>query len=194
MIFLVLLFASAIVLKEVAHVFSMAGFPWLSGWFRVHTLVTAFFAGVVAGQVPVDSRLTGEGWFRSKDGKSFESFKLEEFRLLTWLLLSPLFLIGLVAWWFEQSPSVLSTPTLTGFYHDLLMRNCSDVWARRYWFDNSCNLQMVLVAPWMASIGYSLAPTLRRRGSLVLHRLRNASEASVSGGERQGNSEKKADL
>ena len=194
MIFLVLLFASVVVFKEVAHVFTMAGSPWLSEWFRGHALLTAFLAGVMAGQVPVDSRLTGEGWFRSKDGKSFEGFKLEALRRWTWLLLSPLLLIAVMAWWFEQDQSVFSGPTLTGIYRELLIRNCSDVWAHKYWFDNSCNIQMVLLAPWIASIGYSLAPALRKRGSLILHGLQKANEASHSVGESKGNLEKKADL
>jgi hypothetical protein len=194
MIFLVLLFNSAVVFKEVAHVLTRVGSPLLSKWFSEHTLLTALFAGVMAGQVPVDSRLTGEGWFRSKDGKSFEGFKLEELRRWTWLLLSPLFLIGFVAWWFEQSQSVFSSPALSGVYHELLVRNCSNVWASKYWFDNSCNIQIVLIAPWVASIGYSLAPALRKRASLILHGLRNATEAGASAGKSQGNLEKKADL
>jgi hypothetical protein len=194
MIFLVLLFVCVVVVKEVAHLLTRAGSPWLSEWFGEHTLLTALIAGVVAGQVPVDSRLTGEGWFRSKDGKSFEGFKLEVLRRWTWLLLSPLFLIGVIVWWFRQSQSVFSSSALSGIYHELLMRNCSNLWARKYWFDNACNIQMVLIAPWMASIGYSLSPALRKRGSLILQGLRNSSKASASPGESQGNLEKKADL
>jgi hypothetical protein len=194
MVFLVLLFVSVVVFKEVAHLLTWAGYSRLPDWFGEHTLLTALLAGVMAGQVPVDSRLTGEGWFRSKDGKSFEGFKLEVLRRWTWLLLSPLFLIGITVWWFQQDQSAFSSSAVSGIYHELLARNCSNVWARKYWFDNSCNIQMVLIAPWMASIGYSLAPTLRRCGSLILHGSRNSGEAGASPEEGQGNLVKKADL
>ena len=194
MVFLVLLFVSVVVFKEVAHLFTKAGSPWLSEWFAEHTLLTAFLAGLVAGQVPVGSRLTGEGWFQSKDGKSFEGFKLEELRRWTWLLLSPLFLIGVVVWWILQSQGAFSISALFAIYRDLLVRNCSNVWAQKYWFDDSCNIQMVFIAPWIASIGYSAAPILRKHGSLVLHGSRNSCEASGSLGKSPGNLDKKANL
>ena len=139
-------------------------------------------------------RLTGEGWFRSKDGKSFEGFKLEELRRWTWLLLSPLFLIGVVVWWILQSQGAFSISALFAIYRDLLVRNCSNVWAQKYWFDDSCNIQMVFIAPWIASIGYSAAPILRKHGSLVLHGSRNTCEASGSLGKSPGKLDKKANL
>jgi hypothetical protein len=176
MIFLFLLFVFVVGFKEIAHVFTRAGFPWLSEWFSAHALWTAFLVGIVAGQVSVDSRLTGEGWFRSKDGKSFEGFKLEQLRPWTWLMVSPILILGVLVWCFEQNQSVLSGPTLASFYHDLIMRNCSVAWTRRYWFDNSCNVQMLFIASWIASLGYSVAQAIRRRSSRIVNKFRGPND------------------
>lgn len=196
MVFLVLLFVSIVLLKEAAHLFLWVGSPWLSDWFRSHVLWASLLAGAMAGQVPVGSSLTGEGWFRSNDGKTFEGFKLEKLRRWTWLLISPLFLLGVVLWCTEQSESgVLSGLTLENFYHDFLGPNCSEVWARKYWFNTSCNMQFLFVASWMASIGYSLGPMVRKRGFALFRNMRNAPEAGVpTQSDRESSSKEKADL
>jgi hypothetical protein len=176
--FWVLLFCAVISLKELAYLLTKASFPWVSDWFGAHTLLTALLAGLIAGQVPVDSRLTGEGWFRAKDGKSFEGFKLDALRPWTWLIVTPVVVAGITALFLEESWSVFSFPTLIGLYDDLVVRNCSDVWAKKNWFDNSCNVQLVLLSPWVASIGYSIAPAIRKRGSQVFAEFRNSHEVS----------------
>jgi hypothetical protein len=177
MIFLILLFCSVALLKEVSHLLLKVGLPWLSEWLHAHVLWTAFLLGVMAGQVAVGSNLTGEGWFRSKDGKTFEGFKLEELRRWTWLLVSPLFMLGVVLWCFEQRQSSLgSSFTLANFYHDFLMPNCSDVWGRGYWLNTSCNSQFLFVASWLASIGYSIGPLVRKKGATFLRSVRRGRE------------------
>jgi len=179
MVFLVLLFCAVVSMREVSRLLLHFGSPWFLEWLRADVLWAALLAGVMAGQVPVGSSLTGEGWFRSKDGKTFEGFKLEELRPWTWLLISPLFLLGVVAWCFGQSqPGVTSGLTLSSFYHDFLMPSCPDVYARGYLLNTSCNMQLLFVASWMASIGYSLGPVVKMQGTKMLMSLRNKSESA----------------
>jgi len=166
-------------MREVSRLLLHFGSPWFLEWLRADVLWAALLAGVMAGQVPVGSSLTGEGWFRSKDGKTFEGFKLEELRPWTWLLISPLFLLGVVAWCFGQSQlGVTSGLTLSSFYHDFLMPSCPDVYARGYLLNTSCNMQLLFVASWMASIGYSLGPVVKMQGTKMLMSLRNKSESA----------------
>jgi hypothetical protein len=192
MVFWILLFLSVATLKEVSHLFLRVDSPWLSVWMRSHLLWTAFLAGAIAGQVPVGTDFTGEGWFRSKDGKTFEGFRLEELRQWTWLILCPLFLLGVVVWWFENGQGILSSPTLVGFYRNVVMADCSSTWGQSNWFNSSCNTQLLFVASWLASIGYSLAPSIRALGSQALKALRNNGEAVIPAGE-DPNILKKAD-
>jgi hypothetical protein len=190
-VFVLLLFISLMVLKEAAHALTGAGFPWLAEWFRAHILLTAFLTGLIAGQAPVDSRLTGEGWFRSKDGKTFEGFRLEELRRWTWLLVAPLFMLGVVFWCLEQSQlGVLSRLTISNFYNSFLMPKCADVWARGYYFNNACNMQFLFVASWTASIGYSAGPIIRRAGQRLIRGFSHSSRES--GGGESGDLMKKA--
>jgi hypothetical protein len=162
MVFLVFLFVTIVAIRAGARLLVSAGSPMLIEWLRGHVLSSAFLTGMIAGFVPVGSSLTGEGWFRSKNGSTFEGFKLEEIRPWTWLILSPIFFLGVVVWCLEQSQSVLWSLTLASFYHNFLMPTCSDVWARGYWFNQSCNMQLLFVASWVSAIGYSLAPFVRR--------------------------------
>jgi hypothetical protein len=186
-LFVVFVFCDVAALKEMAHLLAKAGLPAVSGWFSAHDFLAALFAGLFAGLVPVDSRLTGEGWFRSKHGRGFEGFRLDQLRPWTWLMVTPLVIFGVTALFLEETQSALSITTLSSFIGNLIARNCSDVWTQKNWFDTSCNVQLVLVAPWIASVGYSIAPIIRKRGSQVLLAIRNSGEIT----EVQQKSEKK---
>jgi hypothetical protein len=177
MTFVVLSFVSLVALKEVVRVLKWAGLSQVSLWFGAHVLSAAFLIGIVAGQFPVDSRLTGEKWFRSKDGTTYEGFKLDQLRRWTWMLILPLFVLGAVLWCLGQDPSGFS---FSAFYHGFLMPNCSEVWARKEWFNDSCNIHLIFVVPWIASIGYSLGPAIGTYTCKLAGSLHSTHEPSVS--------------
>ena len=191
-LFVVFVFGAVVGLKELVRLLAYASFPWVGEWFSTHTLLTASIAGLLAGQVPVDSRLTGEGWFRTKEGNNFEGLKLDALRPWTWLIVTPISVLAVAALYFEESQSVYSSLTLSGLYSELVARNCSYVQANKYWFDNFCNVQLVILAPWVASIGYSIAPAIRKRGFKALALFRNSNERIGSQQEHRENF-KKAD-
>jgi len=172
MVFWVLMFGAAVALKEVDHLLLLVGSSVFSRLVHAHTLWTLFLLGMVAGQVPLGSNFTGEGWFRSKDGQTYEGMKLEELKPWTWLLVCPLFLLGVVLWFLEKNESsVLSNLSFGSFYHEFLMPNCSNVGLRAYQFNFSCTMQLLFVGFWVAAIGYSLAPMIRKRGANLLRSL-----------------------
>jgi hypothetical protein len=196
MLFWVLMFSGGVALREVDHLSLLAGSSVLSRWCHAHVLWTLFLLGIMAGQVSLGSNFTGEGWFRSKDGQTYEGFKLEELKPWTWLLVSPLFLLGVVMWCLEKNESgVFSSLSFESFYHDFLMPNCSNVGLRAYQFNISCGMQLLFVGFWMASIGYSLAPIVRKHGAKLFRSLRFEPEATIPMEDRREDSmEKKADL
>lgn len=185
-VFVVLMFVEVVGINEVSHLLAITGFSWPLELIRTHLLLTALLAGVLAGQVPVDSRLTGKNWFRSKDGKSFEGFKLEELRPWTWLFISAIFLLVVVLVILEEAQGgEFSIRTFIIFCQEAFTRNCSEVIAHKNYFDESCNTQMVLIAPWVASIGYSLGPMIRGHGARLAANLgftdREGTGSSIDG-------------
>jgi len=179
-VFWFLMFMSSLALIEVTRLMSRMGLPFLTQLVHSHVLFTMFLLGVLAGQVVLGSNLTGRGWFRSKSGQTYEGFKLEKLKPWTWLLVSPIFLLGVVSWCLEQSESeVLSSLSFAGFYQGFLMPNCSNIPLRAYQFNIACTMQLLFVGFLMASIGYSLAPWVRRRGSRWVRSMRSANELTI---------------
>jgi hypothetical protein len=188
MVYVIMLFASGVLLIRVAHLLMKIGSPLLVQWIHNHVLLTMFLLGVVAGQVVLGSNFTGRGWFRSKSGLTYEGFKLEKLKPWTWLFVSPLFLLGTGFWYLEQRElGVLSGHTLSSFYHDFLIPDCSNVaWATAYRDAVPCSMQLFFVGFWMASIGYSLAPIVRKRGADLLRSIRREPGAANSIEETNG--------
>jgi hypothetical protein len=179
--FWILMFSNGAILITVARLMARIGLPFLLQFFHAHYLFTMFLLGVLAGQVVLGSNFTGRGWFRSKSGQTYEGFKLEKIKPWAWLLFSPVFLLGVVSWIQQRSESgVLSNLTLANFYQDVLMPNCSLSWWRNAQLYPYCGVQLLCVGVWMASIGYSFAPMVRRHGSRLLRSMRNAHEVSTS--------------
>jgi hypothetical protein len=178
MLFWVLLFCAMLVLKELCRLLAYTFLPGILEWVGTHVFPAALLVGIVAGQAPVNSRFTGEKWFRSKDGNGFEDLKLETLRPWTWLMLTPIAVLGLTLMFLEQRQSVFSDLTFGHFLSELFLRSCADIWARKYWFDESCNVQSVLIVPWIASIGYSIAPAVQRFALLGFSVFRNSREES----------------
>lgn len=183
MLFWVLMFGAGIALIEANHLFLLMGSSLLSRWLHAHIMWTLFLLGIMSGQVTLGSNFTGKGWFRSKDGQTYEGLKLEELKPWTWLLVSPVFVLGVIFWFMEKiESSVFSNLSFESFYHDFLMPNCSNVELRAYQFSTSCGTQLLFVGFWMASIGYSLAPMVRKRGAKFFARF------AISAGHRNSDS------
>ena len=177
-----LMFMSGLVLASLVHLSLRVEFFSLRQWIRDHDLLTMFLLGVSAGLPVLGSRFTGRGWFRSKSGLTYEGFKLEEIKLWMWLLISPVFVLGLVAWMEnKREMELFSITTFSSIYHELLMPNCSSGGLLRYRGDTTCSMNLLCVGTWMASIGYSLAPAIRSRGAKLLRAWRNAKGEVVRG-------------
>ncbi len=180
-VFWILMFSNGAILITVARLMARIGLPFLTQLIHSHVQFSMFLLGVLAGQVVLGSNFTGHGWFRSKSGLTYEGFKLEKIKPWTWLLISPVFMLGVVSWILERSKSgVWSNISLVNFYHDVLMPNCSLSWWKNSRLYPFCGVQLIFVGIWMASIGYSIAPLVRRHGSRLLRSRRNAHEVSAS--------------
>jgi hypothetical protein len=178
-LFWLMMFFHGLVYVEVARLVARAGLTFLVQWPHSHIVSTLFLLGIVAGRYSLGSRFTGEDWFRSKDGKTYEGFKLEELKPWTWLLVSPIFLLGVFGWFLEQSNTgVSSNLSFANFYNGFLMPNCSKTPLRAYQYNPSCTMQFLLVGVWVASVGYSLAPTVCRLGKRFLCRLTGVPEVA----------------
>ena len=174
-LFVFLIFCSSGLLIRVTHLLAKMGFPLLLQWAHVHALLAMFLSGLLAGQVVLGPNFTGRGWFRSQNGLTYEGFKLEEIKPWTWLLFSPVFLLGIVAWLLEQRESEpRSNFSFVNFYHDVLMPNCSLSWWKNYPLYPFCGVQLIFVGAWIAAVGYSLAPMVRRGGSKLLRTMQTS--------------------
>jgi hypothetical protein len=179
-LFWFLLFTHGLAFVAVARLIARTGVPFFVQWPHGHIVLTLFLLGIASGQCQLGSNFTGERWFRSKDGQTYEGFKLEELKPWTWLLVSPIFLLGGFGWFWEQSNSgVFANISFANFYQSFLMPNCSNTPLRAYQFNPSCTMQFLFVGIWMASVGYSLAPTVRRFGKRFLRRPRNATGTTI---------------
>lgn len=144
-LFFLLLGCSGVLLIRMVHLLAKAGSSVLMQWVHSHFLFTMSLLGVLAGQVVLGSNFTGRGWFRSKSGQSYEGFKLEKIKPWTWLLVSPVFLFGVIAWFLEQSGSgVFSRFSFVNFYIDVLKPNCSATSWRYYALYPFCGVQLYL--------------------------------------------------
>lgn len=165
-----MMFMSGLILASLVHLSLRIEFLSLRQWIRDHDLLTMFLLGISAGLPVLGSRFTGRGWFRSKSGLTYEGFKLEKIKRWMWLLISPVLIVGVVAWIETQREMVgFSDATFSNFYHEFLIPNCSSGGLLRYRGDTRCSMNLLIVGTWLASIGYSLAPFFRRHGAKLLH-------------------------
>ena len=165
-VFWFLMLTSGLTLASLVHLSLRLGFFPLRQWIRDHDLLTMFLLGVCTGLPVMDSRFTGRGWFKSKSGLTYEGFKLEKVKRWMWLLISPVLILGVWAWVETQGEmGTLSGATLSSFYHEFLMPNCSSGGLLRYRGDTTCSMNFLTVGTWLASVGYSLAPAIRSRGA-----------------------------
>ena len=179
-LFFFLMFCFSVLLIRLTHLLAKISFPLLLQWSHAHVLLTLFLLGVSAGQVVLGSNFTGRGWFRSRSGQSYEGFKLEKIKPWSWLLFSPVFMLGVISWCMEQSKSrIFSSSFFINFYRDVLEPNCSLSWWRNYRLYPYCGVQLICIGIWTASIGYSLALWVRSRRSKLWHRVHYANELAT---------------
>jgi hypothetical protein len=168
-VFAFLMFISGVLLIRVDRLLITVGYPGFSRAVHEHVLFTMFLLGFVVGQLYLESNFTGRGWFRSKSGLTYEGFKLEALKPWTWIIAGPILLLGTFLWFYEQSESgVMSDLSPGRFYHDFLMPNCSNAPLVGFPGDLTCFMHLLFVGTWVASIGYSLAPTVRRNALVML--------------------------
>jgi hypothetical protein len=180
LVFVIFMFGTSAFFINVTRLLVRAGLPQLSQLVHAHVLITMFLLGVLAGQVVLGSNFTGRGWFRSKSGRTYEGFKLEMIKPFTWLMISPIFLMGVASWVLTQSESrVVTRLSFANFYRDVLMPNCSISYWKNYQLYPYCGVQLICVGIWMASIGYSLAPLVRRHGTRYFRSLRGANDDPI---------------
>lgn len=177
-----LMFMSGGILASLVHLSLRMQFFPLRQWIRDHDLLTMFLLGVSAGLPVLDSRFTGRGWFRSKSGLTYEGFKLEKIKRWMWLLISPVLILGVVAWLETQREmGGLTGAAFSSFYHGFMMPNCSSGGLLRYRGDTTCSTNLLAVGTWLASVGYSLAPAIRKRGARLLSAGRHAGAEPAQG-------------
>jgi hypothetical protein len=173
------MFCLGLVFVQLAHALMRIGWPYLLLQIHSHLLVTMFLLGLISGSITLGSNFTGAGWFRSRDGQSYEGFKFEEIKPWTWLLGVFIFGLGVVLWRLEQvETSALLQPSVSSFYHDFLMPDCSNVRFANYRSDMAitCTMHLLFVGIFVASVGYSLAPMLRKIGAGIIRKANSDQE------------------
>jgi hypothetical protein len=178
-LFWMLMLSSCVALIAAVRQMARLGIPFLLQQIHSHALLSMFLLGMLAGQVVLGSNFTGRGWFRSKSGLTYEGFKLENIKPWTWLMISPVLLLGVVLWAHAQSESIiLSNISVGDFYHDVITPNCSLSWWKNYRLYPCCGVQLLCVGVWMASLGYSIAPKVRRQGTRLIRSLKSAPDTA----------------
>ncbi len=179
-VFVFLLFLCGVGLIQFDHFLIRSGFSGLNRLMHEHTLITTFLLGLVAGVTYLGSNFTGRGWFRSKSGLTYEGFKLEELKRWTWLITSPILLAGILFWVaIQKENGVLAKIGWRSFYEGFLMPECSNRRLFAIGSDYQCGLRLMFLGTWVAAVGYSLAPILRKQVLTFLMRLRKRSGPSL---------------
>ena len=169
-VFVLLLFGFGAGLIQIDHLLVRAGFYGLNHLLHEFTLSTMFLIGFAAGLVYVGSNFTGSGWFRSKSGLTSEGFKLEVLKPWNWLIVSPVLFAGIFFWFaIKEEGGALSSISWQSFYQGFLMPECSARRVLGVGGDWQCGVHHMFLGTWIAAVGYSLAPGLRKR-VLVLYR------------------------
>jgi hypothetical protein len=159
----------------VSYLFLKAGspVPWM--WLQTHLLMRGFLVGVFAGLLPAKAMRSIFGWFRPVEMPLLQDLDIDKLRRWTWLIFAPLLLFDVEQWRREQSlySSVFaagSPYTVSSFLNYFLTTtDCSHVlsWSSAAEFD--CMERPVIRWLLATSIGFSLAPSIRKWGQIVFH-------------------------
>jgi hypothetical protein len=157
-----------------AYLLLRAGSPMLHDWLQTHFAWRAFVVGVTAGIFPATLLPAIFGWFAPKDNSLaseitpfLANLDLERFKRWVWIFFSPLFTLGFVRWT-SQLPSASVFETHTRYtlaslidYFTTSTDCVNSLWTYRN-YDFACLSHVYYLWLVMASIGYSLAPTIRK--------------------------------
>ena len=169
-VFVFLQFVFGAGLLQIDHLLFRIGFHGLNRLMHAHLLFTMLLMGLAAGQIYLGSNFTGRGWFRSRSGLTYEGFKLEELKPWSWLIVSPVLLAGIFFWYaIQMERGALVEINWHGFYQDFLMPECSNVKVLGIGGDTQCGIHLMFLGTWVAAVGYSLAPFVRK-SVLILYR------------------------
>ncbi len=169
-VFIFLQFLFALGLLRIDHLLLRIGVYGLNSQMHQHLLVTMLLIGLGTGQIYLGSNFTGRGWFRSKSGMTYEGFKLEVLKPWSWLIVSPVLLAGVFFWYAIQKESgSLAQISWQSFYEGFLMPKCSNVKVLGIGRNPDCGINVMFLGTWVAAIGYSLAPVVRKL-VLILYR------------------------
>jgi hypothetical protein len=173
-VFVILLFCLGAGLRQIDHLLVWTGSHALDRLVHDYMLSTMFLMGLAAGQIYVGSNFTGRGWFRSKSGLTYEGFKLEELKSWNWLIVCPVLLAGILFWLaIQMEGGVLAAISWQSFYRGFLMPECSNRRILGIGGDPQCGIHLMFLGTWMAAVGYSLAPALRKRVLMAYRSLRS---------------------
>jgi hypothetical protein len=179
-VFVFLQFVCGVGLLELNHFLIRYGYFRLNSLMHEYTLTVMFLLGLVAGMAYLGSNFTGQGWFRSKSGLTYEGFRLEAFKRWTWLIASPILIVGIFFWVaIQKENGVLAQINWLGFYRGFLMPECSNRKSLGIGSDLQCELHLMFLGMWVAAVGYSFAPIVRKQVLRVLKQLRKRRGPSV---------------
>jgi hypothetical protein len=140
----------------------------------VHILWRSLLVGFLAGILPVALLLASFGWINPLQRNSEQRSVQSQPQFWTWIPYSCWMLFGIVSWLFTNwNHSVISTsqvPPIAAALQVFLTDPCEHS-ATVTWADLlACRYQVEFAAPWVLSIGYSLAaiPVFLRSRSTAL--------------------------
>jgi hypothetical protein len=159
-----------------AYLLAKSGSTDLWQMLHEHIFARALLVGLLAGLVPLQIWIAAAGIFNRKFAVMLKRINPDRLKPWVFVFFSPLMILALISWainWFDlhsRHSSVLQTTSpypMSEFFHGFLSTNCSsaadwrvDLWGARYAF--SCMIHVQLISTWVITIGYSLAPLVRK--------------------------------
>lgn len=181
-LFFALLFLHSLVLVILVRRLQHFGVGEPSRFIHDHLLLTMLLLGTLVGYGQWGANLTGLTWFRSKSGLVWEGFRLEKIKPWAWILVSPALPVGLF-FWFEihMAGGALETLSWKNLFEGFFKPNCSAVQIFRIGGEQNCFLHLLFVGTWMAAVGCSLAPGLRRAVKKLICYCNDVRSKQISG-------------
>jgi hypothetical protein len=161
-VFLLLANMVAIGLFRIAYVILVkAGALFPLHLFDTHILWRSLLVGLLAGALPVSFVLAGVGWLKpfQRNGQMASINRQPQF--WTWIPYSCWLLYGISSWvtqnW-NHSVLTLTRPPIAEAFRSFFTDPCgpTGTWTDLF----ACRYQVEFTAPWILSIGYSLATIL----------------------------------
>jgi hypothetical protein len=163
--------------EAVGYVLVLCGSPELWKDLHEHPFGRSLVVGLLAGFIPLQTLLSASGFINVRYTQILKRLNPDGLKSWIFVFFSPVIILCLLSWmidWFalrSRHSSVLQTTSpypMSEFFDGFLSTNCSnftdlrgDMWGERWKF--SCLIHVQLISIWMLTIGYSLAPFVRKR-------------------------------